>query len=122
MTRAHLEAGHDVVVPQFLARPDLIVALDAVAAGVGAPFHELVLLDGRDGAIARFGARTRRRVETGEPDPQGDVVATEGGAVALAASFERLMALLDDRPGAVRISAPDGDPDGTYSAVIDALE
>ena len=53
----HLAGGHDVVVPQFWARTPFIGALARVAAVAGAPFTEVVLMDARERAVARFHAR-----------------------------------------------------------------
>src|SRR3954465_8108698 len=51
--RTHLLAGHDVVVPQFLARPEFIDRLAALAADVGAPFVEVILLDSKEKTLRR---------------------------------------------------------------------
>ncbi|MEV4058014.1 AAA family ATPase [Amycolatopsis sp. NPDC049688] len=55
--RTHLGAGHDVVVPQLVARPGFPERLEALAAECRASFHEFVLLPGRAVARHRFAAR-----------------------------------------------------------------
>lgn len=56
----HLADGHDVVVPQFLARPEFAEALRGVAEGLGARFAEACL----DLDAARLAARLRGRRES----------------------------------------------------------
>jgi hypothetical protein len=41
--RTHLEAGHDVIIPQFLARAEFVEQIEQLAADVDAEFHEIVL-------------------------------------------------------------------------------
>lgn len=48
-----LDGGHDVIMPQFIARPDLPHQLGALAASVGARYVEAVL-DGDEGGHARL--------------------------------------------------------------------
>ncbi|MEU4668878.1 hypothetical protein AB0F91_13100 [Amycolatopsis sp. NPDC023774] len=86
--RAHLTAGHDVVVPQLFGRPEFLVQLAELAHDVGASFHELMLMDTRENVLARFAART--------PGPHH-----HGTSAADAAAFhDRLESLLTDRPWA----------------------
>lgn len=119
--RHHLSAGRDVVVPQLLARPPFIEALEGLAAAVDAEFVELVLWDTKAAAIARFDERSGRRTAAGEPDEQGELLALGGSDAALADTYDRLEALLAGRPTATRVDAPTGDVDGTYARVLDHL-
>jgi len=70
--RAHLAAGHDVVIPQFLGRLAFLEQAEQVARQAGASFHEIVLLDSKDNAIRRFeqrnpyGSRSRPRGRAGK--------------------------------------------------------
>ena len=57
MARVHLRGGHDVVVPQYLGRPQFIAQAEQVAHESGR-FLEFVLMDGRDNAVRRFQRRT----------------------------------------------------------------
>src|SRR5690349_932231 len=54
MAKTHLEGGHDVVLPQYHAKVDEVIELERLAHQHGAAFREVVLLDDRDAAIARF--------------------------------------------------------------------
>jgi hypothetical protein len=57
--RAHLAAGHDVVIPQFLGRVAFLEQAEQAVRQAGASFHEIVLLDSKENAIRRFAERTR---------------------------------------------------------------
>ncbi len=95
--RTHLAAGHDVVVPQLLARPAFLDQLAAVAADLGVSYHEVVLFDDRDNAIRRFAARTGTGVQE---------------AVDVGAYHDRLTDLLRDRPHATVMASIEGDVRG----------
>ena len=114
MARTHLAAGHDVVVPQLLARPGFIDQLEDLAAEVGVPFHELVLVAPRPIATARLQARSRDRSQAGEPDEPLT-------SAAMDEVSDRLDALVAQRPEAVLVAAPEGDLDGTYARVLAAV-
>jgi predicted kinase len=118
MARVHLTEGHDVVVPQFLARAEFADRLAAVAAETGATFHEVVLMDTRANALARFAARA------GDPDlaaHHAEAAATAGGAAGLAEMYDRLVAMLATRPDAVVIASRAGEVDATYAALLETL-
>ncbi|ONI66905.1 hypothetical protein BWI15_27345 [Kribbella sp. ALI-6-A] len=59
LASTHLRAGHDVVLPQYHARLDEITTLETLAHHHGASFQEVVLLDSRDSATARFDHRAQ---------------------------------------------------------------
>lgn len=60
LARAHLARGHDVVVPQFIGRPEFLERLRAVADEAGVEFVEVVLTDNAQRIAERF---RRRRAE-----------------------------------------------------------
>jgi predicted kinase len=107
--RAHLAAGHDVVVPQLLARPEFPKRLQALARETGASFHEIMLLPGREETRRRFAARASSEIETAEPltDEQFTVM------------YDRVAAFAEERPRAVVLRA--GKVDHTYQALLGAL-
>jgi predicted kinase len=106
--RVHLASGHDVVVPQLVARPVFIDKLAALARETGATFHEIVLVDSKPNMLRRFAQRGTH--------PHDDPAEHE-----LLALYDRLMALLPTRPNARVIPIEDGEPDRTYQTVLDAL-
>ena len=85
---AHLRAGHDVVVPQYLGRPEFIVALEDVAKRLNIEFIEVLVQDDEESVLARF--TTPRHVgESRVAHPEADL---DDAAVpsAIADTFERL--------------------------------
>ncbi|WP_329052243.1 ATP-binding protein [Amycolatopsis sp. NBC_01488] len=104
--RTHLSAGHDVVVPQLLARPGFAERLEALAGETGASFHEIVLLPGLEETRRRFAGRRSSEIETVEP-------LTEE---ALAAAYERVVEYASTRP---RASILGGET--TYQAFLASL-
>jgi len=114
--RVHLTAGHDVVVPQFLARPSFLDELAMLAAETGAVFRELVLLDSRDSVVRRFAERTKASADPVHLDAAAQVADGD-----LERMYDALLDLVQSRPGATVIPAPEGGIDETYAAVLDAL-
>ncbi|WP_166442055.1 AAA family ATPase [Nakamurella flava] len=92
----HLGSGRDVVVPQFLGRPDFVERLRGVADAVGAGFVEVVLTIDPALAAQRFTARAR---DAGADEPWGRLT---GDMTDTAARFDAVVAR---RPGVVRIAA-----------------
>jgi predicted kinase len=99
--RAHLVAGHDVVVPQMLARPDFIVQLEELTRETAVDFIEVVLLDTKENCFRRYADR-------GDLDSPRD---------ELEAMYDRLLSLLAQRPGATVIQVR-GDAAQTYHDVL----
>jgi predicted kinase len=108
--RAHLSSGHDVIVPQLIFRSGFLDQLGALAEEVGADFHHVVLMVDRAVAWGRIVARTST-VEAATP------VTPE----SLAEYYDRLLALLSTQPTACVIEAVDGDIEGTYGRLVEAL-
>jgi predicted kinase len=97
--RTHLLSGHDVVVPQFLARPEFIDRLAALAADVGVPFVEAILLDSKENTLRRC----QERDDTSKAvDP-----------LELSTMYDRLLELAATRPDAKIIHTTD--IAGTYA-------
>ena len=88
--RTHLSAGHDVVVPQLLARPGFAERLEALADEIGASFHEVVLLPGLAETRRRFAGRGESEVETARPLTEED----------LATAYDRVAEYASMRPRA----------------------
>ena len=120
MATEHLLGGHDVIVPQYLGRAQFIEELEQLASGAGSTFHELVLLDTREDAIARFHARSE------DPELRAHhreaVAMTTGGDAELGAMYDRLVALLEQRPRARVVPTRAGDVQGAYRAVMERLD
>lgn len=106
MAGAHLRAGHDVIVPQYLGRLEFIDTLDQLAQGSNADFVEVLLSGTKDDVSDRFGARRGDLEASGEPHPQADLEESVVRRV-LADSFERLTAVRLERTRTHVIDATD---------------
>jgi predicted kinase len=114
MARAHLSSGHDVVVPQYLGRPQFLDQLEQVASDAGADFTEFVLMDGRDNAVRRFTERSAAAATVSHVEA-GALMDTLGGQPALEAMYDRLLLVLSHRPRAQVIQSREGGADETYA-------
>ncbi len=118
MARMHLAGGHDVAVPQFLARVEFIEQLEAVATDAGATFCEVVLMDDKDAAQARFAARADDpELATHHAEAQRMV----GGQAGLAAMYDLLQTVLAHRPHAIVVDTRAGEKEAAYQALLAAL-
>ena len=120
LATAHLGAGRDVVVPQYLGRAPFIERLRAVAADVAVPFHEIVLMTSREEAIRRFVDRTRGAAEPAHLEAH-KMAEMGGERDPVGAMYDRLRSLLLDRPSAAIVPTQAGQPEATYELVIQAL-
>jgi predicted kinase len=118
MARTHLRSGHDVVVPQLLARPEFIETLVALAAEMGAAFHEILILASNADAFARLQAR---RAELDRLDIPHPVRTVTLDAEALDATIGALYAIAAARPATRVLRTNTGDIDGAYRALCQAL-
>jgi predicted kinase len=120
MARTHIDAGHDVIIPQYLGRLPFIEQLEQLACDKAVPFHELVLLDSKHNTLRRFADRTRAAAS-----PYHVEAATrldgESGA-ALAEMYDRLIEVIDQRPNARIVPSDHGNPAGTYRRLLEALD
>lgn len=121
MARTHLDAGHDVVIPQFLGRPQFIAQAEQVAAEAGVPFLEFVLMDGRDNSAERFQRRTAAAATPAHVEA-GALMESFGGRPALEAMYDRLLLVLSHRPNAQVIQSRDGETDAAYDELRRRLD
>ncbi|GAA3435784.1 AAA family ATPase [Kutzneria kofuensis] len=105
--RTHLLAGHDVVVPQFVARAEFIDQLAALAREVGVDFVEVVLLDTKENSLRRFQARDDTSKAA---DPQ-----------ELSTMYDRLAALIATRPWTRPVPVAEGEVEETYTRLLASL-
>lgn len=120
MARVHLRAGHDVLVPQYLGRPQFLHQVEALAAQEGAHFDEFVLMDGRDESVRRFVERTRAATSAAHVEA-GELMDAFGGRPALEAMYDRLLLVLSHRPEAQVIQSRDGQADQAYAELVRLL-
>ena len=120
MAGTQLDGGRDVVVPQYHATLDEIAALADLAREHGAAFREVVLLDDRDAAIARFDRRAR---DVDDPYVQHmhRHVGQRGGASRLGAMYDDLLEVVRRCPCAMVVPSAGGAVEETYALLADAL-
>jgi predicted kinase len=118
MASAHLLAGHDVLVPQFLRRPDFLVELEGLARAAGAEFVEVALVSSPGEAAARFAARSS------SPDPNHDAaraLQAGPGAMPVEELYSAMLAMLAGRPGVRYVESIPGEVDRTLRNLLRAL-
>ena len=96
--------------------PDEIAALEALAHSNDAVFHEVVLLDTRESAAARF---TRRADEL--TDDHWIQHHRETTAAKLGAMYDDLMRLVELRPDAVVVPSTADAVQATYERLLEAI-
>ncbi len=116
VTDAHLRAGFDVMVPQYLGRTDFIEDLERTAIAADASFVEVHVVADLDAVVARFEAR---RSDLGDADhPEHEVEDVRG---AVADALGRLELVSTERPAVSTISAA-GDLDATLDELRAVLD
>jgi predicted kinase len=120
LIRAQLADGHDVVVPQLVARREFLMQLEEAADDAGAEFVEVVLRASLGTVEARFAARTEAAAE-----PQHVEAAQLLGDADPSAALERiavdLEALMRTWPDHLEVRTDDASPEESYRALIAAL-
>ncbi|BCY08502.1 AAA family ATPase [Actinoplanes sp. L3-i22] len=120
MVATHLDGGHDVILPQFVATDDEIAGFEKLAHEHGADFRTVVLVDDRDAAIERFGRRARD-----SDDPwirhHHHLVEAAGGPVVLGGMYDNLMDVVRLRPATVVILSAEDAVQQTYDLLAAAL-
>lgn len=111
---AHLAAGHDVVVPQLVARPEFIARLASLATGCGAAFREVFLLPDERTMIYLYVSRAR----AGSADA---AVSTDRTPAELARTRRELLAVLAARPDAAVILVHAGEAGHAYQQLLDCI-
>ncbi len=120
MARTHLQAGHDVLVCQFLGRLDFVEALDQMAAVAGVPFVEVALVTELGESLERFLRRSRN---DSRPEHRDAALLLDraGGPDALAEMQTRLESVVRARPNTRRVGVVDGDLEETYRGLLRAI-
>jgi predicted kinase len=120
MARTQLDAGRDVLVPQYLGRLGFLETLQQLASEVGVLFVECALVSDRDDVVARF---ERRSATSADPAHQqaAELQRRTGGREQLAATHDKVLAVVAARPATRVITTIDGDIDGAYAQLLDAI-
>ena len=116
---AYLRGGDDVVLPQLVARVTEVERFERAAIEADATFVEVLLTDDVEASVARFNARSTtgelQRVTHG-------IVSADGGDDGLRRMHAALLEVVEARPATQLISTTGGDVDGSYAAVVAALD
>jgi predicted kinase len=118
--RAHLTAGHDVLIPQLLGRLSFLEQAEQVAAETGARFHEVMLMDTKANALRRFAERSAAGADPASRDAR-DHIASLGGPAELARIFDRLLTVIAARPRTVVVQTTSGAVDQAYRDFLRCL-
>ena len=116
--RAQLEEGGDVVVPQFVRRPELIARFRELAGEMSATFALVALVSSPLEAAGRF----RERGSSQEPN-HSDALHLQDvpGAAQVEVLYAEMLAMLAGFPETLYVESVRGDVDGTLSALREVL-
>ncbi len=118
MVRTHLEAGCDVVIPQFLLRLPFILDLERVTYEAGGRFVEVALVSNPEEAASRFAAR----MGSFDPNHQDAARLQQAlGAQPIEELYVAMIEMLRDRPGTVFVESVPGDLGATFVALNQAV-
>lgn len=118
MTRVHLQAGYDVIISQIFIHEEPLEQLEKVAQECGAGFFEFLISIPKEDSVQRF---IERGKASGYPDgfsPNG-LVTLGGKEKKLEQMYDDMMTLVSRRPNTKTIESIEGDPEGTYSKLIE---
>ena len=118
--RAHLASGHDVVVPQLLARPTFIDQAAALASELKCTFYEIALLDSKENSVRRFIERAAASRQSSFRET-AEMLGRQGRLADLDEMYDRLMALLVARPATSLIRVRDGAVQRAYHDLLGVL-
>jgi hypothetical protein len=120
MARVHLQAGYDVIAPQWAALGSFFETIDAIIGETSAVCHEIVLTGDPERMASQFRQRRAERTLAGETDVSNNIADDRVDEV-IARAIQELTALAAARPQTMVISA-DGGVEATYMRVREALE
>ncbi|NOX30318.1 MAG: ATP-binding protein [Actinobacteria bacterium] len=121
MARTHLESGGDVIVPQFVGRPNFIDQLADVAAETGIRFVEIALMLDRESALAAFEERSQNPTTQSHVDAIA-LTNLSNAADPVGDMYDAYRRLIESRPLARRIEVTRGDIDTTMLSVEAAIQ
>jgi predicted kinase len=115
---AQLEAGGDVIVPQFVTRPELIEEFRRLAESTGNRFTLVALVSSPQEAAARFSARSSSAEATHRA---AQFLQDAPGAEPVDVLYAAMMDMLAAFPEARYVETVAGDVHGTLATVREAL-
>jgi predicted kinase len=121
MADAHLSAGFDVIVPQYLGRVGFIDELADAADRAGARFVETALWLDRDSAIAAFADR-RAAPSTQAHHDAAALVDRSEQADPVGEMFDAFVRVVEQRPATRRVNVVPGDVEQTFRNFAGSLD
>lgn len=118
--RTHLAAGHDVVIPQLVARVAFLERLAELTTGAEATFHEVLVTDTLEASRRRFLARRAALAASGARHPEAAVPAA-GVAAEIGAIHGELLALAEARPHTRIVRNEEGRLEEAFRELLDAV-
>jgi predicted kinase len=118
LARLQLREGRDVVMPQFVGRPDFVQTLAELCAAEDAHFVEIVLRSAAGDDEARF----ERRVADPQTAAHYDATALyERADWTFPQMYRAMLDVVSFRTGTVIIWTVEGDVDGAYRNLVAAV-
>lgn len=119
MARTHLAAGADVVVPQFVQRPELIRQLATVATDTRSPFILVTLVSSPAEAAGRF----RRRAGSADPNHvAAQQLQSASGAQPIEDLYTGMMTMLTEFPETIYVESVPDEVDLTLTELRRAID
>lgn len=119
MVETHLRAGHDVVIPQYVGRPELIEGLSGLTTQLSATFRAVVLELRPELAVERFRSRRRLLRDSSVEHAEGDIDDADVEQLIDDAT-KAIGQIASQRPDVVNVRV-DGSPNAAYNALVAAL-
>jgi predicted kinase len=121
MAGTHLQAGRDVIMPQYLGRSEEITRFQDLAGAHGAVFVQVVLMDTKQRSLARFADRGAEDTDPWHHQVR-EIVERSGGPTLLAAMHDQLVEATARWPDAITIPSEAGAIRQTYDRLTAALD
>ena len=118
LARLQLREGRDVVVPQFLGRPDFLDELAELCATEGAEFVEIVVRSAAGDDETRFRHRDADPRTAAHQDATALYERTDSTFLEM---YHALLEVVGRRPATVTIWTVEGDVDGAYRNLVAAV-
>jgi len=120
MAEIHLNAGHDVVIPQFFYADSQYVELENLARKCNADFYEVFIDIPKHESIDRY---IKRGQAGGNPDGfrPNSIVKKLGGISKLEEMHDQSKAVTDSRPMTIRIVPRFNALEETYTVFMESL-
>jgi predicted kinase len=118
--RTHLLAGYDVVIPQFLGRPEFLEQCQHLAQELSVQFQEIILLDSKENVLRRLAERTQLSADPAHVEAQ-ELLDRSGGITELSAMYDRLLSIVASRPAVKIVQTTHDEPERAYRLFLDTL-